>query len=753
MNQPLSNINAELLHGVVVLQCGSSDIASNIGLRLRQLGAEVRCVEVEREVTPSPLWSPLIGGERLGYVACRPMKDGDLMQADVIVYDSSRGDLSALGCDEATLRRDFPRLILAEYSCYGSHSVWRDEAGDELLAQAVSGVCNLSGDRDDPPTPLAARVGTSMCASHLTHAILAALVSRGRGREAAKVSGSLLESLISIQSSVITTSTQFDFATPKRAKRGNAHAYLGALYGRYETADGEFALAALNPPIVAALLGVELPEEYTPRKSWLIYRDEIMALFAPIIKQRSSREWLELFEREDIWCSTINTLPTILDHEGCKVLEKEHHRELPNGESVVELKPPYNIYRCKEAHKRFEGVASESKYVLDGLVVVDFSQYLSAPSATLLLSNLGATVIKIERPKGGDSGRNIFMGNVVMDGESSDFITINRGKYSFAADLKDAADRERLKRLIEQADIVVHNFRPEARDRVGLDYDSIKGINPSVIYAEVSGYGERGSLSRKAGQDLILQAMSGLAALNGDAAGSRGAVPMGISIVDIYTGARLTEAIMGALYARDIDGRGGRIELSMLASAIDLQADLVTRYRFDEAQSGKTYSGNSCCVARSAVANMHPYAAAPAGIYPTKDSYIAIGESHTKEVLGIELHRNDNNTSAAEWRKQQDSIKRQIATRLLSKRTDEWLSELLAEGVACKPIYNWQSLFGSEFGRSIGALQQVRRSNGYCYETTRCPFRYNDEILHIPKGAPFIGEDSPWIIERYKLNN
>ncbi len=756
-----------LLAGVIVLQCCSDDISSNVGLRLQQLGADVRCVEKIDRLKSGLLWSPAIGCGNLSqairnvgrkcYALERDAEDlcEHLSQADIVIYDSSKNSLLDLGYDEARLRREYPRLILAEYSCYGSHSVWCGEEGDELLAQAVSGVTNISGDRDDPPTPLAAMVGTSMCASHLTHAILAALVSRGRGCAAAKVSGSLLESLISIQSSVITTSTQFGFEQPPRAKCGNAHAYLGALYGRYESADGEFALAALNPPQIAALLGVDLPAEYMPRKSWLIYRDEIMSLFAPVIKRRSNREWLELFEREDIWCSTINRLPMILDHEGYKILDKEQRIELPNGDSFVVLKQPYKVCKAQgESDDRGrvgletrEVCVSEQQLVLDGLLVVDFSQYLSAPSATLLLSNLGATVVKIERPKGGDSGRNIFMGNVVMDGESSDFLTINRGKYSFAADLKDPEDREMLRKLIAKADIVVHNFRPEARDRVGLDYASICAINPAVIYAEVSGYGERGCWAKKAGQDLILQAMSGLAALSGDA--SRGAIPMGISIVDIYTGARLTEAIMGALYSRDCDGVGAHIELSMLASAIDLQSDIVTRYRFDKEMSN---DNDECRIVRSSIANIHPYAAAPAGIYRTKDSYIAIGQSGANSIAGVEIQRCDNGVSGEEWRRAQDSIKEQIAEKLMAQTTDEWIEQLMREGVACKRVYSWQELFGSDFGRSIGAIQSVSRGNGYSYDTTRCPFRYNDEILHTPKGAPYIGEDTEWITERYELN-
>jgi len=148
--------------------------------------------------------------------------------------------------------------------------------------------------------------------------------------------------------------------------------------------------------------------------------------------------------------------------------------------------------------------------LLEGTVVLDFSQFLSGPSSGLRLADLGAQVIKIERPGLGDICRQLYVSDVVIEGESTIFHAINRNKVSYAADLKNAADLEKVKQLIAQADVMIHNFRPGVMERIGLNYEVVTAINPSIIYAEISGYGTEGPWSGLPGQDLLLQSVSGL---------------------------------------------------------------------------------------------------------------------------------------------------------------------------------------------------------------------------------------------------
>src|SRR5712672_2071519 len=153
---------------------------------------------------------------------------------------------------------------------------------------------------------------------------------------------------------------------------------------------------------------------------------------------------------------------------------------------------------------------------LEGLVVLEFSQYLSGPSAGLRLADLGARVIKIERPGKGDAGRKLPVKNLWVDSNSLLFHTINRNKESFTADLKNTNELEIIKKLITKADVLIHNFRPGVMQNTGLDYESVRSINPKLIYAEVSGYGKEGPWKNKPGQDLLLQSMSGLVYTTGN---------------------------------------------------------------------------------------------------------------------------------------------------------------------------------------------------------------------------------------------
>lgn len=153
---------------------------------------------------------------------------------------------------------------------------------------------------------------------------------------------------------------------------------------------------------------------------------------------------------------------------------------------------------------------------LEGILVLDFSQYLSGPSCALRLADLGARVIEVENPKMGDNSRRLCVKSMVYDGDSVNFQAINRDKESFAANLKDPRDMKMVKRLIKEADVLVENFRPGVMKKLGLDYECVKAFNPRLVYATITGYGSEGPWVKKPGQDLLVQSMSGLAYMNGN---------------------------------------------------------------------------------------------------------------------------------------------------------------------------------------------------------------------------------------------
>ena len=248
---------------------------------------------------------------------------------------------------------------------------------------------------------------------------------------------------------------------------------------------------------------------------------------------------------------------------------------------------------------------------LEGLVVLEFSQYLSGPSAGLRLADLGARVIKIERPINGDAGRKLAIKNIWVDDNSLLFHTINRNKESFTADLKNAADAAVVKQLVTKADVLIHNFRPGVMEKTGFGYESVKQINPRIIYAAISGYGNKGPWKNKPGQDLLLQSMTGLAFTTGN--GTNGPVPFGVSIADILCGAQLVQGILGALIRRQKRGKGALIEVSLLETMLDFQFELLTTYYTNHKQPQ-----------RSKINNGHPLLSAPYGIYKTADGYLAL---------------------------------------------------------------------------------------------------------------------------------
>ena len=178
--------------------------------------------------------------------------------------------------------------------------------------------------------------------------------------------------------------------------------------------------------------------------------------------------------------------------------------------------------------------------LLEGITVLDMSQFLSGPFAALRLLDLGARVIKIERPDGGDLCRRLYLSDTEIGGDSTLFHAINRGKESFAADFKNPVDIAAVKRLIEKADIVIQNFRPGVIERLGLDYEAARKINPGIVYASITGYGSQGPWVDRPGQDLLAQARSGIMWLNGDPA--EGPVPLGLPSPTFWPAARSCRA-------------------------------------------------------------------------------------------------------------------------------------------------------------------------------------------------------------------
>lgn len=364
---------------------------------------------------------------------------------------------------------------------------------------------------------------------------------------------------------------------------------------------------------------------------------------------------------------------------------------------------------------------------LEGLIVLELSQYLSGPSAGLRLADLGARVIKIERPQGGDACRKLSIKNLWADDNSLLFHTINRNKESFTADLRKQEDLELVKRLIQKADVITHNFRPGAMHRIGLDYGSVQKINPRIVYGEITGYGKEGPWKNKPGQDLLVQSLAGLLYTTGN--DESDPVPFGLSIADSLCGAQLVQGILAALIRRHKTGKGALIEISLLESLLDFQFELLT-----------TYHNSGLLPRRSSVNNGHPLLSAPYGLYATANGFIAIAMADLS-TLATALHCIElSQYTAAHAFVNRDEIKKIISNHLLQHSSQVWLAKLYEHHLWAMEVLDWKKLTSHAGYQSLHMEQSIYAANRKEIRTTRCPIRINGKILTSGKAAPGLGE-------------
>lgn len=378
---------------------------------------------------------------------------------------------------------------------------------------------------------------------------------------------------------------------------------------------------------------------------------------------------------------------------------------------------------------------------LDGLLVLDMSQFLSGPYAALRLMDLGARVIKVERPDGGDLSRRLYLSDTEIGGDSTIFHAINRGKESLSIDMKDPADMAALKTLIGKADVVIQNFRPGVIQRLGLSYEQVSEINPRIVYAGISGYGEDGPWVSRPGQDLLAQARSGLMWLNGDE--DHGPVPFGLAVADMLAGAALVQGILAALVRRGISGKGSHVETSLLEALVDFQFEVLTTHLNDGRRLPK----------RSSFRSAHAYLSAPYGVYPTQDGFIAIAMTPIPQLASLlevsELAPYADDKPS--WFTARDDIKKIIAQRIVTATTDHWLSILEPADIWCSSVLNWDELLNSEGFKVLDMLQTVTRDDGVSIATTRSPIRVNGKRPTATHAAPRIGEHSEAIRREFAL--
>ncbi|KAA1182135.1 CoA transferase [Rhizobium tropici] len=368
--------------------------------------------------------------------------------------------------------------------------------------------------------------------------------------------------------------------------------------------------------------------------------------------------------------------------------------------------------------------------LLSGILVLDMSQFLAGPMAALRLGDLGARIIKIERPDGGDLCRRLYLSDTEIGGDSTLFHAINRGKESFALNMKDTSDLQELRTLIARADVVIQNFRPGVIERLGLDYASVASINPRIVYGSITGYGPDNEWRHFPGQDLLAQARSGAMWLNGEA--DDGPVPFGLAVADMLAGNLLVQAILAGLVRRGATGRGVHVETSLLEAMVDFQFEVLTTHLNDGGRLPK----------KSAIRNAHAYLAAPYGVYRCADGWLALAMMPLAQLAPLlDLPALADYTPDDAFQRR-DDIKSMIASRLQEKTVREWLAILEPADIWAAEVLDWPKLLQSAAFRQLDMLQTVTRDDGTSVRTTASPIRVNGVRAKSDMAAPTIGGQS-----------
>lgn len=372
---------------------------------------------------------------------------------------------------------------------------------------------------------------------------------------------------------------------------------------------------------------------------------------------------------------------------------------------------------------------------LAGIRVLDLTRVLAGPYCTMLLADLGAEVVKIERPDGGDDARQF--GPFLPSGESAYFASISRGKKSVTLNLKDAADRETLLRLADRADVLVENFRPGTMEHLGLSSAMLRARNPRLIYASATGFGRTGPDAGRAAYDVIVQARSGMMSLTGHDASDP--VRVGSSISDILAGLFATIGITAALRERERTGAGCDLDLSMLDCSVSILENAVARF----AVTGEV---------PTPLGTRHP-SIAPFQAFRAADGQLVIAAGNDAlwrrlcEVLEAPgLVDDPQFVTNAERSNHQDDLERQLNARLARRTVEEWLARLDAAGVPAAAIANMAQVVRDPQLEARGMWHTLVDRDQQSLLTAGSPFHIDGAKAELAHTWPRLGEHTEQVL-------
>lgn len=374
---------------------------------------------------------------------------------------------------------------------------------------------------------------------------------------------------------------------------------------------------------------------------------------------------------------------------------------------------------------------------LEGIKVLDLTRVLAGPYATMLLGDLGADVIKIEIPKRGDDSRNF---GPYKNDESAYFMSLNRNKRSMTLNLKHDKGKEIFLSLVKDADVVVENFRPGTMDRMGLSYDVLKEVNPNIIFASCSGYGQDGPYSQRAAYDGVVQAIGGIMSITGEKNGKPTRV--GTSIGDIAAGLFCAIGILSALISREKTGEGQIVDVAMLDCQVAILENAISRY---------LVTGE---IPRP-LGNVHP-SIVPFEPFETKDGEIMIAAGNDKlwvklcEALKDDELLNDERFKTNPLRNENyNELRPLIASHIKEKSTSEWQQLLDDAGVPNGPINTIDKVIENPQVKARDMIVEVEHPKAGKLKIPGIPIKLSNTPGKIRNAAPLLGENTDEILSKY----
>ncbi len=370
---------------------------------------------------------------------------------------------------------------------------------------------------------------------------------------------------------------------------------------------------------------------------------------------------------------------------------------------------------------------------LEDVTVADFTQLMAGGWATQKLGDMGADVIKIERPSG-DVQRGMSYRGRLLDDEGIGFLAMNRNKRSVALDLKTDDGHRIAREIVEEADVLVHNYRPGVMDRLDLSYDDVTELNPEIVYVEVSGYGSTGPYAERPGQDLIYQAATGLTSYTGRA--DDPPTPAGTVVVDEHTATLAAMHTLQALYHRERTGDGQKVETSLLNAAVDLQTNELT-FAMNTGED----------LPRGEKTHGHPYLYPPYGVYETSDGHVAIGMSPLETIAdAFDLDSLDGYDTQRAKFEDRDEIHDAIESFTRERDSATVVNLLVEADVQASEVKRPTEVESNPQVQHNEMILEIERRDGGSFRTTGFPASLSEAEQSVTHAPPGIGQDTAAVL-------